>query len=69
VAPGRLGAPVPFELSRVVMPLPGRFARFTVFAPCHPPASQVLSAGTVLADDPGRESHQRLIIRCRAVLV
>lgn len=35
VAPGRLGAPVPFELSRVVLPLPGCFARFTVFAPCH----------------------------------
>lgn len=35
VAPGRLGAPVPFELSRVVLPLAGCFARFTVFAPCH----------------------------------
>ena len=35
VAPGRLGVPVPFELSRVVLPLAGHFVRFTVFAPCH----------------------------------
>jgi hypothetical protein len=35
VAPGRLGAPIPFELSRVVLPLTSSFARFTVFAPRH----------------------------------
>jgi hypothetical protein len=35
VAPRRLGAPVPFELSRVVLPLSEDFVRFTVFAPRH----------------------------------
>ena len=35
VAPRRLGAPIPFELSRVVLPLAASFARFTVFAPRH----------------------------------
>jgi serine/threonine-protein kinase len=35
IAPGRLGAPIPFELSRVVLPLTDGFARFTVFAPQH----------------------------------
>jgi len=35
VAPGRLGAPIPFELARVVLPLTSSFARFTVFAPRH----------------------------------
>jgi serine/threonine-protein kinase len=35
VAPRRLGAPIPFELSRVVLPLTDSFIRFTVFAPRH----------------------------------
>jgi hypothetical protein len=35
VAPRRIGAPVPFELSRVVLPLSEDFARFSVFAPRH----------------------------------
>ncbi|MFF7194574.1 serine/threonine protein kinase [Streptomyces sp. NPDC008079] len=35
VAPRRLGAPIPFELSRVVLPLTDGFTRFTVFAPRH----------------------------------
>ncbi|MFD7388998.1 serine/threonine protein kinase [Streptomyces sp. NPDC059852] len=35
VAPGRLGAPVPFEFSRVVLPAPDGGAGFTVFAPQH----------------------------------
>lgn len=35
VAPGRLGAPIPFELSRVVLPLTADSATFTVFAPRH----------------------------------
>jgi len=35
VAPGRLGAPVPFELSRVLLPLSAGYAGFTVFAPRH----------------------------------
>ncbi|MFE0440507.1 serine/threonine protein kinase [Streptomyces nigra] len=35
VAPGRLGAPVPFEFSRVVLPALDGSAGFTVFAPQH----------------------------------
>ncbi|MFG3229651.1 serine/threonine protein kinase [Kitasatospora sp. NPDC048194] len=35
VAPGRLGAPVPFELSRVLLPALGEPASFKVFAPQH----------------------------------
>ncbi|MEW2518484.1 serine/threonine protein kinase [Actinacidiphila alni] len=35
VAPGRLGAPVPFEFSQVVLPSQGAEARFKVFAPQH----------------------------------
>ncbi|MFJ4784051.1 serine/threonine protein kinase [Streptomyces sp. NPDC088794] len=35
VAPGRLGAPVPFEFSRVVLPALSGSATFKVFAPQH----------------------------------
>ncbi|MYS22202.1 MULTISPECIES: serine/threonine protein kinase [unclassified Streptomyces] len=35
VAPGRLGAPVPFEFSRVLLPARGADASFKVFAPQH----------------------------------
>lgn len=35
VAPGRLGAPVPFEFSRVVLPALNGEAAFKVFAPQH----------------------------------
>ncbi|MFG2777484.1 serine/threonine protein kinase [Streptomyces prunicolor] len=35
VAPRRMGTPIPFELSRVVLPLTDGFVRFTVFAPRH----------------------------------
>ncbi|WP_371483021.1 serine/threonine protein kinase [Kitasatospora sp. NBC_00315] len=35
VAPGRLGAPVPFEFSRVVLPSVGGATEFKVFAPQH----------------------------------
>ncbi|GAP45995.1 hypothetical protein [Streptomyces azureus] len=35
VAPGRLGAPVPFEFSRVVIPALSATATFKVFAPQH----------------------------------
>ncbi|MFD7983006.1 serine/threonine protein kinase [Kitasatospora indigofera] len=35
VAPGRLGAPVPFEFSRVVLPSLGGSTHFKVFAPQH----------------------------------
>ncbi|MEV7927829.1 MULTISPECIES: serine/threonine protein kinase [unclassified Kitasatospora] len=35
VAPGRLGAPVPFEFSRVLLPALGEPAWFKVFAPQH----------------------------------
>ncbi|MFJ3669618.1 serine/threonine protein kinase [Streptomyces sp. NPDC090106] len=35
VAPGRLGAPVPFEFSRVVLPALDGTAEFKVFAPQH----------------------------------
>ncbi|MFI6446919.1 serine/threonine protein kinase [Kitasatospora sp. NPDC050543] len=35
VAPGRLGAPVPFEFSRVVLPSFGGATHFKVFAPQH----------------------------------
>ncbi|MGW6917727.1 serine/threonine protein kinase [Kitasatospora sp. NPDC054939] len=35
VAPGRLGAPVPFEFSRVLLPALGEPAAFKVFAPQH----------------------------------
>ncbi|MEV0535062.1 serine/threonine protein kinase [Kitasatospora sp. NPDC050463] len=35
VAPGRLGAPVPFEFSRVLLPALGGPAAFKVFAPQH----------------------------------
>ncbi|MER7407938.1 serine/threonine protein kinase [Streptomyces sp. NPDC000070] len=35
VAPGRLGAPVPFEFSRVVLPALSGTATFKVFAPQH----------------------------------
>ncbi|MGW4647271.1 serine/threonine protein kinase [Kitasatospora sp. NPDC004289] len=35
VAPGRLGAPVPFEFARVVLPSVGGSTEFKVFAPQH----------------------------------
>ncbi|NUR60850.1 MAG: serine/threonine protein kinase [Catenulispora sp.] len=35
VAPGRIGAPIPFEISRVVLPVADGFAGFTVYAPQH----------------------------------
>ncbi|WP_197287596.1 FHA domain-containing protein [Streptomyces apocyni] len=35
VAPGRLGAPVPFEFSRVVLPAADEFLSFDVWAPRH----------------------------------
>jgi hypothetical protein len=35
VAPGRLGAPIPFELSRILLPLTSGFAQLRVFAPQH----------------------------------
>ncbi|WP_380281795.1 serine/threonine protein kinase [Kitasatospora purpeofusca] len=35
VAPGRLGAPVPFEISRVLLPAHGEPVAFKVFAPQH----------------------------------
>ncbi|MHC0432945.1 FHA domain-containing protein [Streptomyces sp. O3] len=35
VAPGRLGAPVPFEFSRVVLPAADEFVTFDVWAPGH----------------------------------
>ncbi len=35
VAPGRLGAPVPFEFARVVLPSVGGTTHFKVFAPQH----------------------------------
>lgn len=35
VAPGRIGAPIPFELSRVLLPLTGGFTHLRVFAPQH----------------------------------
>jgi serine/threonine-protein kinase len=35
VAPGRIGAPIPFEISRVVLPVADGFADFTVYAPQH----------------------------------
>ncbi|MFD4656720.1 serine/threonine protein kinase [Kitasatospora sp. NPDC058444] len=35
VAPGRIGAPVPFELSRVLLPALGEPVAFKVFAPQH----------------------------------
>lgn len=44
VAPGRLGAPVPFEFSRVVLPSEGAEAGFKVFAPQH-----------AYRDDPGAD--------------
>ena len=35
VAPGRIGAPVPFEFARVSLPAPERAVEFLVFAPQH----------------------------------
>jgi len=35
VAPGRIGAPIPFEISRVVLPVADGFVGFTVYAPQH----------------------------------
>lgn len=35
VAPGRIGAPIPFEISRVVLPIVDGFVGFTVYAPQH----------------------------------
>ncbi|MEU4237531.1 hypothetical protein [Actinoplanes sp. NPDC026619] len=35
VPPGRLGAPIPFEISRVVLPSGLDLVRFSVFAPMH----------------------------------
>ncbi|HET9173140.1 MAG TPA: serine/threonine protein kinase [Actinospica sp.] len=35
VAPGRLGAPIPFELSRILLPLTAGFVQLRVFAPQH----------------------------------
>ena len=35
VAPGRLGAPIPFELSRILLPLTDGFVQLRVFAPQH----------------------------------
>jgi serine/threonine-protein kinase len=44
VAPGRLGAPVPFEFARVVLPAEGADVAFKVFAPQH-----------AYRDDPGAD--------------
>jgi serine/threonine-protein kinase len=35
VAPGRIGAPIPFELSRILLPLTAGFVQLRVFAPQH----------------------------------
>lgn len=35
VAPGRLGAPIPFELSRMLLPLTSGFVQLRIFAPQH----------------------------------
>ena len=35
VAPGRLGAPIPFELSRLLLPLTDGFTQLRIFAPQH----------------------------------
>ncbi|WIM92990.1 serine/threonine protein kinase [Actinoplanes oblitus] len=35
IVPGRLAAPIPFEISRVVLPAGLDFVRFSVFAPMH----------------------------------
>jgi serine/threonine-protein kinase len=46
VSPGRLGAPIPFELSRVLLPRAEGFTSFQVFAPQHmyaPPGGDVMS--------------------------
>ncbi|SDT04417.1 hypothetical protein SAMN05216371_1164 [Streptomyces sp. TLI_053] len=49
VAPGRLGAPVPFEFSRVLLPALGEPAAFKVFAPQH----AYLAGGSAGADGAG----------------
>jgi serine/threonine-protein kinase len=46
VAPGRCGAPVPFEISRVVIPARDSFATFTVFAPMHSYVDRATTATT-----------------------
>ncbi|MFJ8430833.1 serine/threonine protein kinase [Kitasatospora sp. NPDC094019] len=49
VAPGRLGAPVPFEFSRVLLPALGEPVAFKVFAPQH----AYLAGGSEGPDDEG----------------
>ena len=52
VAPGRLGAPVPFEFSRVVLPSRATSASFKVFAPQHAYLDGVGPDGIDLTDGP-----------------
>ncbi|GAA1960205.1 serine/threonine protein kinase [Catenulispora subtropica] len=70
VAPGRIGAPIPFEISRVVLPVADGFVGFTVYAPQH---SYVEPAGdgesgdrTVVpfALDPGAKYFLVLLALC-----
>ncbi|WP_354644107.1 serine/threonine protein kinase [Kitasatospora camelliae] len=53
VAPGRLGAPVPFEFSRVVLPSLDGSCHFTVFAPQH---AYLATAPTGAGPGPGEHT-------------
>ena len=53
VAPGRIGAPIPFEISRVVLPVADGFVGFTVYAPQHSYSDRTGSEATGTAAGTG----------------
>lgn len=70
VAPGRLGAPVPFEFSRVLLPALGEPVAFKVFAPQHaylegePAASEGEMTVSPFALDPTSKYFLVLLALC-----
>ncbi|MER7708611.1 serine/threonine protein kinase [Kitasatospora sp. NPDC097605] len=58
VAPGRLGAPVPFEISRVLLPAHGEPAAFKVFAPQHAYLTCESAASAAAADSVGVDGER-----------
>ncbi|MFE7411751.1 FHA domain-containing protein [Streptomyces laurentii] len=66
VAPGRVGAPVPFEFSRIVLPAAGELIDFAVWAPRHDYVSGVPDDGsgepTALAFPLDRDKRYFLVL-------
>ncbi|MFJ3954393.1 FHA domain-containing protein [Streptomyces libani] len=52
VAPGRIGAPVPFEFARLVLPAAGELLSFDVWAPRHDYLDPATDPGTYVSGEP-----------------